>query len=255
MKRIFLTGLISFISFQLYGSVTWESTANSYQATVDDTKTDTVFKFTVTGNKPVKVVNVRASCGCTATTPPREAPYQPGEQGEIHATFTYGDRSGRQTKIITAEIAEVEADGTLGTPVPHNLTLTVDIPEILRIEPSFVFWQQGENTPKTARVVVGDVLPLKVNGIRVADPNIKARFKTITPDKEYEIELTPTEQAFTNGTSGQLLVDTSLENRRFTLFFNVQPPQTATANTGQNPGTVVSQPIQITIPSNAAATN
>ncbi len=248
-----------FISFSLLltalvnAKVVWENTTQEYKATFEDTKTEAIFRFTNTGSKPVKVIKIHTSCGCTATTPPRAQPYQPGETGEVIAVFSYGDRTGRQTKNITAEIAEVETDGTVGTPTPHQLTLTVDIPVVLQVEPNFLFWQPGEGAvAKTARVTVGDGIPLEVKDIRVGDPNISARFKTITPNKQYEIELTPNEEATKKGSFGLILIETSLQNRNFTLFFNVPPAQKdQNAQAGMND--IFSQPVLITVPEDVPA--
>jgi hypothetical protein len=56
------------------------------------------FKFTNTGNEPLKLVNVKSSCGCTVPTYPKED-IMPGESGEI--TVKYNMRPGRFSKSIT----------------------------------------------------------------------------------------------------------------------------------------------------------
>jgi hypothetical protein len=62
------------------------------------------YVFTNDGNEPLILKNVKASCGCTIPSWPRE-PIAPGESGKIHAAF---DSSGRgavggavQSKTIT----------------------------------------------------------------------------------------------------------------------------------------------------------
>lgn len=44
------------------------------------------FEFTNKGEKPLLLTNVRASCGCTVPTWPRE-PIQPGEKGVIEVKY------------------------------------------------------------------------------------------------------------------------------------------------------------------------
>ncbi len=58
-----------------------------------------VFTFTNTGNAPLIISNVKASCGCTVPTYSNEA-ILPGEEGEI--TVKYDTKKvGKFTKTIT----------------------------------------------------------------------------------------------------------------------------------------------------------
>jgi hypothetical protein len=58
------------------------------------------FKFTNTGDKPVVVSNVQASCGCTTPGWTKE-PVQPGETGEVLAT--YRTSAGPFDKTLTVK--------------------------------------------------------------------------------------------------------------------------------------------------------
>ena len=56
------------------------------------------FKFKNTGKSPLKLVNVRSSCGCTVPTYPKED-IMPGEEAEI--MVKYNMNPGRFSKAIT----------------------------------------------------------------------------------------------------------------------------------------------------------
>ena len=56
------------------------------------------FKFKNTGKSPLKLVNVRSSCGCTVPTYPKEE-IMPGEEAEI--MVKYNMHPGRFSKSIT----------------------------------------------------------------------------------------------------------------------------------------------------------
>lgn len=58
------------------------------------------FRFTNSGGSPLRITNVKASCGCTASKPESEV-IQPGESSYITATFNSRGRRGRQHKTIT----------------------------------------------------------------------------------------------------------------------------------------------------------
>jgi Protein of unknown function (DUF1573) len=60
------------------------------------------FKFTNNGKEPLVLSNVRASCGCTVPTWPKE-PVLPSKQAAISATYNTQGRVGPFTKTITVE--------------------------------------------------------------------------------------------------------------------------------------------------------
>jgi len=58
------------------------------------------FKFTNTGKEPLILSNVRASCGCTTPSWPKE-PVLPGKDATILVTYNTQGRPGAFTKSIT----------------------------------------------------------------------------------------------------------------------------------------------------------
>jgi hypothetical protein len=59
-----------------------------------------VFAFKNTGNAPIVISDVRASCGCTTPEWTRE-PIMPGETGSIKAVYNSANRPGTFFKTIT----------------------------------------------------------------------------------------------------------------------------------------------------------
>lgn len=58
------------------------------------------FKFTNTGKEPLVLTNVRASCGCTTPSWPKE-PVLPGKESAILVTYNTQGRPGNFSKSIT----------------------------------------------------------------------------------------------------------------------------------------------------------
>lgn len=58
------------------------------------------YRFKNTGDKPLVVTNVAASCGCTVADKP-EAPVKPGETGFIRVKFNSENRPGEVHKTVT----------------------------------------------------------------------------------------------------------------------------------------------------------
>lgn len=61
-----------------------------------------IFRFTNNGKEPLILSNVRASCGCTVPSWPRE-PIAPGESGEINVRYTTMSRAHTINKSITVQ--------------------------------------------------------------------------------------------------------------------------------------------------------
>lgn len=59
-----------------------------------------VFKFTNTGQFPLIINNITASCGCTTPDWPHE-PIAPGAKSSIKVRFNSRGKSGEQNKTIT----------------------------------------------------------------------------------------------------------------------------------------------------------
>ncbi|GAA5220631.1 DUF1573 domain-containing protein [Membranihabitans marinus] len=81
-------------------TVEFESKRYDFGDVVSGDKVKNVFKFTNTGSEPLIISDVKASCGCTAPSWPKE-PIAPGESSEIEAIFDTAGKSGAQTKSIT----------------------------------------------------------------------------------------------------------------------------------------------------------
>jgi len=66
---------------------------------IDGEKKTHTFKFTNTGESPLIIEKVKASCGCTTPNWPK-TPIAPGEVGEITATYNSKGRPGKFNKAI-----------------------------------------------------------------------------------------------------------------------------------------------------------
>lgn len=112
MKQVF----VLFLSFFLVQSVIAQETEIDGNADgpriafVEDTKdfgditqgdkVSHTFEFENTGNEPLILSNVLTTCGCTATSWPRE-PITPGETANIEVSFNSAGKMGRQNKVVT----------------------------------------------------------------------------------------------------------------------------------------------------------
>ena len=109
MKRFTLTICGILIGLLAYAQPVFEFEASEHDfgEIQEGTKARQVFKFTNTGDKPLTIMSVKASCGCTTPKWPKE-PIMPGETAEIEAVFNSSGRVGRFVKTVSITANTVE---------------------------------------------------------------------------------------------------------------------------------------------------
>lgn len=171
------------VCFGARAELKWDKTEIELHPSPADKQAVGHFKYQNTGKTPIHFKSVHASCGCTtAQTQKDEVP--PGQSGEITATFNIGDRTGTQVKTVTVETDEAANQKTV-------LTLKTIIPQQLEINPTFVFWKQGDKPdPKTITVKVGKEFTVKHIKVTSSSPD----FQTKVEEKgngEFQIDVQP----------------------------------------------------------------
>jgi Protein of unknown function (DUF1573) len=143
------------------------------------------YRFTNIGASPVSILDVRPSCGCTTATLAKKE-YAPGESGEIEAKLNFAGHVGHQEKWIYVTTNTVGEE-------PALLSLTVDIPPEVTIQPEFVMWRVGDPLePKTMRVVIPEGIPTKLVAAQADNPTMQVRLREVQAGKEWEVKVTPT---------------------------------------------------------------
>lgn len=129
----------------LFGGLTFEKDKIVHEATLEETEYTASFPFTNTGETAVEILDVSSSCGCTTALPSKRT-FEPGETGEISATFDYGGREGKQRKSIRVETDQENEPQIF-------LTLEVDIPTVMNVSPSVVMWNRSTESEFEAKEV------------------------------------------------------------------------------------------------------
>ena len=181
--HVFVFALSIVICAAARAELKWEEIAVELHPAAGDKEAVGHFKYQNTGSKPVRFKSVHTSCGCTAAqTQKDEVP--PGEKGEITATFKIGDRTGTQVKTVTVDTDDPVNATTV-------LTLKAVIPQELEINPSFVFWGQGEvPKPKTIVVRAGKNFPVKQLKVTSSSPDFETKVEQ-TGNGQFKIDIQP----------------------------------------------------------------
>lgn len=197
-----------------HADLTWDKPVQEYHRVPEDGHVAAKFAFKNTGTTPVTVKRVKTSCGCTSAKLAKNT-FAPGESGEIEVKFSFGMRRGPQRKIISA----ATDDGK-----EQLLDLRVYIHEPLTLTPALVYWKVGQPAePKAVKLTIPDGVKLSVKSVKSSDPRVSAKVETVTPGKEYVVNVTPT------GTAEKLAAELTIETdfpsdapRSYRLFARIK---------------------------------
>jgi Protein of unknown function (DUF1573) len=182
-----LTLLVSFLfTPSLFGQLHWDDLEQNQKAKPGDKEAIAKFHFVNAGKSPIKILNVRTSCGCTTAGLAKDQ-YAPGDAGDIEARFEFGSHTGHQEKTIAVTTSDSPNQPTL-------LRLVVDVPQAVILQPEFMFWKIGEPVDaKKFRVAIGVGFSARLLGVESDNPDIHFVVNPITPGKELEVSVTPNE--------------------------------------------------------------
>src|SRR2546430_900794 len=174
----------------------WEQSTIELHPAVGDKTAVAHFKYQNTGTTPVHFKSVKASCGCTTTQSQKEV-VNPGEKGEIVATFNIGDRTGQQMKTVN-----VQTDDPVPAQATTVLTLKANIAQALEIKPTFVYWQSGEE-PKSKKISIkaSKDFPARNITVKSNSENFESKVEPSKTSGEWTIVVTPKDTSHAMGTA------------------------------------------------------
>jgi hypothetical protein len=182
-RSLILTAFLLATVCPVRAALEWENQVVDLHPGISDESAVAHFKYKNTGDKPVTIKSVRPSCGCTTAAPPTK-PIAPGESGEIVATFHIGDRNGAQTKTIQVLTDANDASTTL--------TLHADVPRILVLTPTFLYWPSNQPIePKTIEAKIGGDFPVTKLSLQCTDPSVESKAELVPNEKAFRITIAP----------------------------------------------------------------
>lgn len=226
-RRLMVMGLMALCAVLVVrdaeAKLAWESRQVEAVAKLGQEQVRMTFAFENVGEEAVTITDIRPSCGCT-TADLEKKTYEPGEKGCITAIFDIGNRSGMQSKQIVVRTDSQES------PVV-TLTLKVDVPELVRIQPNFVYWRKGE--PRTSKTITIEVVsdePVVVAAAKSNNDDLNVSLKTVKEGERYDVEVTPTDAA----AAAKVLIEVKLPDGKVkTVTANARvfaPAETASAD-------------------------
>lgn len=127
------------------GSLVWRTSEQVVDCPIGQEHLTAVYSFINTGNEPVRITDIRHSCGCTTSGLEKEV-IEPGGEGTLVVSMDTKGLKGEQAKTVSVYTSE-----NPGT--PHILYLYTDIPERFKITPAILAWKfRGEKEVRRASV-------------------------------------------------------------------------------------------------------
>jgi len=209
MKIISLV-LIIFSPLLLQGQMQFQEIENQANYKFGDKEVRRIFKFKNDGDYPVTFNSITSSCGCT-TTSLDKITYLPGEEGEIEAIFTIGQREGLQRKKITALTDDSNNSR-------YELILEVNIPKIAEFNTRFLYWKKDESLdPKTITIDFQPNEPIKITDLKISNDSFNLDIDEVLTGKKYIISVDP--GTARNSKNGNLLVKTDFPKDNPKIYF------------------------------------
>jgi len=157
------------------------------------------FEFTNTGNQPLIIKNVRASCGCT-TPEWTKTPVPPGGKGFIKVTYNAKNRPNKFHKTITVQTNAVTPTVILkitGDVIPRQKTVEDYYPQKmsdLRLKSNHLAFMNIKNTEvrtDSLSIINTGTKPITVSFERIpAHLTLKAVPATLKPNQKGHIVAT-----------------------------------------------------------------
>lgn len=186
MRRFLIIFLTLSLAHSLHAvAISWDRTEARVDLKPGETEARATFTVTNHEKTPLRIREIKTSCGCTGTILSSKI-IEPGESTQIIGKFFKGKRSGTNHSTLDVFIeGEPESVATL--------KMTVDIPTLVKVTPKIVYWnQRTTHSPRTVRISID---PEYVSGIEEIEYNsdllIIKELESPTDGNERSFEVTP----------------------------------------------------------------
>ena len=170
--------------------LSWDTKTVDRVAARGASSEDFTIHFRNSGGRPVRILAVQTSCGCTSAALAKQT-YAPGESGDLQVTYRFGGQVGAQEKTVT-----VTTDAA--PDAPTVLVLRVQIPELFSISPRLLWWSIGDApVEKQAAVTINPAVTAAVTLEPAGEPGIGARLIARPGGHDFVLVIQPASTAAT----------------------------------------------------------
>ena len=197
------------LSFAFAGDLTFSQKIIEVQAKPDQKRVEVDFKFECSGDSAAEIKNLNVACSCLEAQLSNDGRllWEPGQEGYIRGIFEVGTFKG----TVPKEISVIMKDGSR-----HDLTVRLQAPESLKIEPRTLKWTENSPAEKQAfTLTVNEEYPLNVVGVSgTNEEKFPLELETVEEGKTYKIWVTPTETKIKGFGRVRVTTDSSYKNHQ-----------------------------------------
>lgn len=196
-----------------FGGLAFDETSKSAAVPQDAQSTTFDFTFTNTGDKPVKIDRYDAGCTCvTVALQGGKLSYKPGEKGVLRAVYDVTAFSGKNSREV-----KIWLDGAPEAKPSTVLSLQVDIPTPVLMEPKTLIWEAGSAPDsKTTTITVSGDQPIRALRASSGEGKFSTELKTIEEGRKYELVVTPRSTGELGAAS--IRVNTDSTNKKYEVL-------------------------------------
>jgi hypothetical protein len=215
--------LFLFAVVPAYAELKFENPTIEVEAGLDEKTVTRDFKFTNVGDKPVKITSADGGCSClTVQVGGGKFTYAPGDTGILRTTFEVGSFQGSVDKPIHVWLEGDREDSPSGT-----VTLRVNIPVIIGLEPKTVKWEVGDPAePKSIDITMNYKQPIHIKSVSTSNDSFSVKLITVEEGKHYKVEVTPSATASAGLSIVRIETDVDVDKQRVQQgFASISPPR------------------------------
>jgi len=206
MRTIFAASLLLAFASAGFADLHWDKPIQEFKCTPDDKHAEAHYTFKNTGTTAVTIKSVKTSCGCTTAHLDKKV-YQPGETGEVVATYSFHGATGSLRKLVTVESDDHPSEPTI-------LDLRVFVHEPFELKPALVYWRTGDAAEAKSVQLLANGYAVKIKNVSSSNPRISATLQTLKPGEEYLVSVKPTDTTQKEAAEISVLTDFPPESPR-----------------------------------------
>lgn len=168
----------------VHADLVWEKKEIRLKAEPLDKEVVARYAFKNESAEAVRFKSFDSSCGCVSITVSTMV-VPPGASGDVAVTFAPEHRIGTQKRPIVVQFDDSKQS-------KMALYLIVEIPEIIRPQPLFLKWEEGEKIePKTTTIVTDESYPVESMRVRSTHPHWQITLTQIENSRNYSVQVLP----------------------------------------------------------------
>jgi hypothetical protein len=175
------------------------------------TERDTVFTFTNIGDEPLRILDVRTSCGCTAALASEDV-ISPGAKGTIKVTFNSKSFRGNVTKTVIVTSNDPSEPKT-------NLKVMADVRPTVNYSPTAIdlgVVRRGEKATRSIRLASEKSKPITLKEVKLSEEHFTwtQRQEAHPESTVYVMDVSLLASAPMGRMSERLIVDPGIKNAK-----------------------------------------